>query len=411
MSLEEPTERLSIWDEYPYLDNVTADFRNGGFPTNINPFPQASSAPRLNMQASHSAQAIIIDGCEHPHVFVGTEHNLGEYELNGTKRDNPIEVLDVIYRYSGMRFGPHGQFPQATIIYRDLTTKEISFFHLNRFTRGADDFGFLNKWENFNQLKAGAIITPETVLSTSPAHIGPAYCLGTNLSTAYITFPDVIEDAMLISESAAKKMTSSQVSRVVINGKPDMRFLNLYGDEDDYRIIPNIGDVVREDGLLCGMRPTDSKTFAADVDPKSLREVRDMQDTLYTIKPGSIVADIEVFINQNQTKHPYLQIDQYQDGAIAYWRAIWQAYVRLVKNVPIKPKISKTFNTLIDTAILRLVAMKASPIPKMAKAKPDLEGLNGQPVDYIQIVITYIAKRKVQKGFKLSNRYGGMPMV
>lgn len=407
---------LSIHDEYPLLNNVSADLRNAGYPSAFNPIPQGASAPRLNMLGSHLPQALIIDGCEQRNLFAGTEPDLGEQEFNLSRRDNPVQILEVIPKYSGMSFhkdgGAGSQIPRITVLCRDLKTGKIGYFHVDRYFRGTDDFGHLNVWSNINTLEVGNVITPDLVLSTSPAHKGPAYCLGVNANTVYMTLPEGIEDAMLISRSLAKKMTSTQISRVVINVKPDSRILNTYGDEDDYRILPIIGEKIRDDGILFASRPTSCMTYAADVDPESLMKIRDMQDTLYTVKKNGIVVDLEFFVNrQRASNHPYTQIDAYQRATEEYWRKIIDGYRKHCK-VPNPPEITNELNNLVNTAMIRLLAMGASvPGFNAQRSRPDLEGINGQPVDYIQIVVTYMAKREVQKGFKITDSYGGKGVI
>lgn len=405
---------LHIHKEYPLLSNVTADFRSAGYPANYCPFPQGVSGPRLNMLGSHLPQAMVIKGCQHPHVFTGTESDLGLLEFNPTKRKNPIEVLEVIPRYAGMEFGnaiPGQQIPQITVIYYDRVEKIVSYFNVDRYFHGTDDFGFFYDWKNVKMLyDKTQVIGPDVTLITSPRHDGPAYMMGRNVQTAYMTLPDGIEDAFLLADDEAEAFTTWQISQLVINSKPDMRFLNSQGTVDDYKIVPNIGERVRSDGIVCALRPTSALTYAADVDPQGLMSIRDMQDTLYTIKKNGVVLDLDFHVNrQRASNHPYEQVTNYCNAMNRYHQAIYDAYRRHCKSSR-TVKISNDFNRLVSTAITRLL-ISGHTVPGLSnRTRPELEGVNGQPVDYIQIVLTYAAERKVQKGFKLTDRYGGAPV-
>jgi hypothetical protein len=78
-------------------------------------------------------------------------------------------------------------------------------------------------------------------------------CDGVNLITTYISTDKTMEDGILISESAAKKLASPLISVYSISLNENDIVLNLYGDDNEYLGMPYIGEKVK-DGIVCAIR-------------------------------------------------------------------------------------------------------------------------------------------------------------
>ncbi len=400
--------------DYPYLNNCIADLRLMGFPSFLNPSASQTSSPRTNMFASHIAQAMIIEGCELPQLFTGVEYNLGQYEFNTSHREQDAEVLAVIPKYPNMT-GNNGHIinnPQILVIYHGLTDHKLHYFTVDQYTKGSDGFGYKNTLLNMNKLHTQAgntgsfLLTKDVTLVTSPAHKGNQYCLGTNLNCAYMTMMDTIDDAMLVSASAADKLCSTEVATVAFTIPQDSRPVNLFGTgPDNVKFIPDIGEVVGRDGYLCALRPMQTETYAADLDPQTLMRPMQEIDIIKRVKPGAKVIDIEFIFNPQRRNFGTfgMQMEKYNQAMRVYWESIVATYNQYHKQYPPSPE----FHSLVTKALTHLLMFNPG------KKKYEIFGTvaRKQPVDFIQVSITYALPRPINKAFKITDRNGHKGVV
>lgn len=395
---------------YPYLSNLSSDIRLVGYPAFLYPFPQHTSSSRLDMYASHIDQALSIEGAEFPALFTGMEGELLKYNLDSSRREQAAEIIARIPKYPP-RFGDSrlGENPSTLVIYRGLDDRMAHYCTVESFTLCSDGYGYANTLVNQHLLQPGYVLEPNTTLQHPPEIKGPKfaqYCLGVNLRTVFLTLPETIEDAMLISKSAAKKMKSTAYYKRTIRLRANEHPLNLYGDELEFRFLPDIGDHVREDGLLYAARPISTGTFTADLFPGSLREFHALHDRQIHA-PGGKVVDIEVHmpkkIRAKVDSHVYAQAIKYHKASMKYWETIVAVYQQCRRD---KIAVSPEFSSLVTTAMGRLIA-DGNSVPGVPQAKSvDLIGRGGKPIDFIEIDITYAVERSVEYGFKITGRDG-----
>ena len=223
-------------EDGPLLADTNASVKLLGLEALLVPFPQNTSSQRISMFASHIVQALPPEEAEHPYIYTGYENIIGRYSFNQTERDQDIFVLDVIPKYPETKgANPIKYNPRYTVIYVGRDDGLVHYFHLDKYTKGTDGYGYENTWMNTSMLKPDVIVPKEVPLSKSPSHIGEhGYGMGTNVNVAFITLPEVNNDAFLISERMAKKFTTTAYHTAAIDIFPDQVPLNLYGDEDDY---------------------------------------------------------------------------------------------------------------------------------------------------------------------------------
>lgn len=405
-SLTEPAAVLHR--DYPYLNNVNIDPRLSGFQAGLIPFLPGTSSPRVDMYASHLNQAMVLDGGEFPMIFAGPEQNLGEYEFSKTRRNQDITVLEVIPKYPTV-FGPNriGKNPSLTVIYVGHTDKKLHYMTIDSYHKGSDGFGYELVWENTHLLtQPNTPITKETRLTTSPNHRDGLYGMGLNLNVAYMTLEETIEDAMLLSESAAEKMMTSELHEVKIIVRPDQYPLNVYGHEDEVRFMPDIGDIVNADGILAIFRPLNAETIISDTTKGSLDELQQLHDDVYVAPAGSVILDITINAahSSKAPKSLYAQADKYVQASNKYWQEIVRVYGQNRQTY----ELAEESNTLLSTAIQRLTAAGiAVQLPGVSrKPKTKLIGKNKQPIEFMEITIVFATKRKFAPGFKITGRDG-----
>lgn len=396
--------------EFPYLNNVNMDHRLLGFQAGHNSFVQNTSAGRLDMWSSHMNQAMVLEGATFPRLFSGYEQNLGDYEFSKTERDQDIVVLAVIPKYP-MIHGDRNirKNPSITVIYRGLDDNRIGYMEVDSYTKCSDGFGYENKYLNRHLLDVGQVITKDVKMVTSPIHKDGLYCPGVEAQVAYMTLEDTIEDAMLISRSLADKMTTTEIHRETITIDANQHPLNLYGDETEFKFLPDIGEVVGSHGLLCGFRNVTPESFISDAMPSALNIPQATHDDNYYAAPGSEILDIDFHVAKGAKiqKYLYSQVEKYTYANHNYWQRVLAVY----QEYKSKYRLSPAFNTLVTIGIQRLIAAGFSVPGTQRRSKVKLIAKSKRPIDFIQVTITYMSRRACANGFKITAKYGNKGVI
>ncbi len=401
-----------MFPENHYLGNTNADVRLLGQESLLSPFLQNTSAQRGMMLSSHVAQALCLDGAEHPRIFTGYETIFGQYEVSSSGRDQSIQIIEVIPLFTpGIGQKPINENPRFTVIFRGCADNKIDYINIDRYTRRSSWYGYENKLTNFNLLSPGNLVTKDVKFATSPIHDGNKYMMGTNVNVAYMAISGTSDDAFVISESLAERLTTTALSSLPLSITQQQIPLNLYGQDDEYKFFPDIGEAVREDGILCGFRTPTPDTFIRDVSDVGLITPQPLHDTLYYAPPGAIVTNVEVYINRKcRTKTPqniFEQTTKYRDAINRYHLRIWEVYRRMQKE---GQHITPKFCTLVTRAIANLKA-EGIKIPgynlrgdiTLKKKKDDIE--------FMHLIITYKYKNYASLGFKLTGRNGDKGVI
>lgn len=397
----------ALGKEFPYMNNVNLDPRLIGFQAGLVPFVAHVSAARLDMFASHLNQAMVLEGAEFPYIYTGYEQLLGEHEFSKTNRDQDIRILAVIPKYPIV----HGiksinKNPSITIVYQGLSDNKMHYMVVESYTKCSDGFGYLNDYVNNHLLSVGQFISKETKLVTSPIHKDGLYCSGVNANVAYMTLDDTIEDAMLISRSTADKKQTYEIHQETIQIDANQYPLNTYGDETEFKFIPDIGEKVNASGILCSFRPINNDTFISDTMPESLNNPQVLFDDIFYAPPFSEILNIEFHVSKSAKipKHPFAQIEKYTYATNKYWQEIIAVYQQYKNSYQLSPG----FHTHVTTAIQRLTAagITVPGFPRRSKTK--LIAKNKRTIDFIQMTVTYMSKRPCAEGFKTTGRDGAL---
>lgn len=392
--------------DVPLLKDTNANVKLLGLEELMIPFLQFTSSQRVSMFASHIVQALPPEHAEHPYIYTGYENIIGKYSFNPTERDQEIYILDVIPKYPENRGAKPLKFnPRYTVIYVGKDDGQVHYFHLDKYTKGTDGYGYKNEWMNTSMLKPDVVVPRDVIFSKSPSHIGNnGYGMGCNANVAFISFPEVNNDAFLVSDRIARKFETTAIHTMDIDIKPTQAPLNLYGDQEDHRFLPDIGEFVREDGIICGFRSPNDSTFVSDM--MSLNTPYVLHDDLYYAPPGSQIIDIDFYASpmKNKVKTDramYAQVDKYLQPMSQYWQRVIACYNKVKDNKKIS--LSPEFSTFVTRA-MAFEMSSGKKIPGFNK-KPDIKLCRGKErIEFIHVTITYKYRRVCSNAFKISDR-------
>ena len=368
------------------------------------------SGSRACMLASHLSQFMIPKDGDLPNLFTGYEYDVGKYEFNSCEIKDDIEVLSIIPKYNFFIEGKSviSNNPLYLIIFKNLATNEIDYLTLTTYTKHTEGYGYENTFLNQHLLQVNNIIPKNTKLYTSSAHKGNEYQIGVNANVVYMTLTDSVEDAFPMSKSLSDKLTPTGIETISIS--MDMRSfpINLFGDDVDYKIIPNIGENIKKDGVVYAFKNTDNISIINDLKQENLTKYNTLFDTCYYGKAGAEIVDIDVYLDPSIQLPPYFnQIKQYHDSTMIHYENIREVYLKYKESFT----ISKKLNTLVTKAMsfLYLNGVYIDKVGSRNKKKITLTDKD-KPIE-LKVDITYKYQKKVTNGFKITGRDGGKGVI
>ena len=375
-------------------------------------FAETCSTQRISMFSAHQSQSLNLHGAEFPGIATGWECMSGNYEW-ASKLEHDIQIIKVIPKFRlnmGASILRHN--PSKLIIYRTINTEHpvVDIMEIKDYTALTDGFGYKNKMTEANYLLSeNSIITKGTQFTTSPSHDDELYKQGVNANVVYLTEQAVTEDAARISESLAKKMEHTAICSSTIQIPRLSIPLNNYGTDDEYKLFPDVGDIVNKDGVLMAFRPKHDETFLSEIKNESLMKTEYLHDNIYYAVPGAEILDVQVYIThrafRNKKYHngPYSQLFKYQAQHNQFYEDVLNTHQQLKTE-------GEAISNKFSNYIIKLLELNPNYNEKNEAKNKKL--INKKDlINFAQVAITYGYKRNVGLGFKITGRYGDKGVI
>lgn len=324
----------------PNVD-TSLDPRLLGGVTTIDPWVSGCSASRSAMRASFLNQMLVIKGATERPIVSGAEREYGKYtmRIEVPTRCKVIKVLRKYPRNLGILEFKHNSI--TSIIYESLENGELGCIHIPNYHWNHKVFGFEYKINPIvKNLSPGTLLEKGTVLADSPA-VKPNgdYWYGINTNVAFMSLPGIIEDGFIASKSYCKKLQTKGYGSAIIEWGTDHYPLNLYGkDAEDYRYFPDIGERIRDDGIIFATREYDPILAICNMSNDALRTVNHTFDKITYYSPSSVDADDMPMVENISVWHTHnpdlwrtpplmeRQVRQYLDATKIYHTGIYDVY-------------------------------------------------------------------------------------
>jgi len=290
-------------DNVESVCDITPDLT--GCTTNLQLYPQGSSATRVQMEGVHYTQRTQIDGAELRTLFTGVERDYAKYMFNVIV-EHDCRVLRVIHRFAKPGIQQPDTKPLETLVFVELINEEsesskVDLIRIPYHVSNHQTFGF--ELVMTRQLGKSMYLPKGTILAESKSVIDNEYCVGLQAKTILVSHPMVIEDSCLISQSLADKMmTYGYKTHSMTIGERDYP-LFLYEDSNGKpALFPEVGMKVREDGILLAKREHDTILAAVEMSEHALHDPCGHYDDCIFVDPESVVIDIKVFRDDHKPK-------------------------------------------------------------------------------------------------------------
>lgn len=347
------------------------------------PFSASNSGSRKLMFGTQLEHRLPLLKPEVAFIQTGYEKQFGENSSSFCKSKESVKVIGSVAKFE---WAPkHHYF----IFAKGLESNNLYVFERKEYKHITENYGYLFNNDLFDSLEVGGVIPSETVIQKSMAFDEYNNRMdGRNLLTMYSANEDTMEDAIVISESASKKLASPLVKKVNIIINDNDIPLNLYGDSNSYKVFPDIGEESKN-SILLGLRREKSEECLYSQSYSRLRELS-ISDERYTVS-GKVV-DVNIYCNAPNRLGEYaynIQLKKYYDN-----------HIRCCKEIVdlITPYIEDGY--IMDYDLHKLYSNS-------------LGAINGKQYfservfSNIILEITLVEEINVLRGDKLSNRYGG----
>lgn len=356
-------------------------------------FPGANNVMRSAMNVKHNSQHLTIDNPEFPFVFDGKENLAGEFSSFYTKTDKNYEVIEVCKKYDELLKGKsfvalYFLYCKDDDSYTVMERKEVENL--------TENFGFEYKNDTIDSLEVGEKIEKGTILSSSTSYDDNMNTsVGVNGRIIYAVHPAVQDDAIICSESFAKRMVTNNVQTKTIAISSNTLLLNLYGKDGEYQGLPNIGDVV-SNGIIAATRKLKESKMFSDMRDQSLRNINFQTDTL-CYGDGEII-DINVYNND-----PNVKVNKANKILLQYYNDAKWFYTKVYK---ICKKITESGSKHIDRRIRHWKRMAMNYLDNQA-----IWAYNDNVFSGMMVEILVRRKDCINVGRKIVGRAGNKTVV
>lgn len=384
-----------------------------------NSFALYNSSSRGAMFASQYSQKLTLDHPDEPTVIAGPEMELAKTTFS-TKMPEDGKIIKIIPRYpKGVGQGAINFNPETVVIYEKERNKEIDYFVIAHHTSYHQIFGFKNikNEDNISKLKPGAFFRKDEIFTDTPGvSESGCYSAGLSLNVAFMSHPAVSEDGIIVSRDVLPRFkTRVYDKRVVELGSREFP-MNLYGTPDDFKPFPEIGEYIRDDGILMMLRKYDQDTTPVSMSKFDVMEPDFLFDKpVYVRGGGGRIVDIKVYKSNNPMR--YLptgmgeQLEKYHQALLTFHQEIVNTEKTLrreryklfgVDALKLSPRLSNL--------VIRSMALTGERVKPQGKTDPNRQTLNlsyrKDPIDEYRIEFIVEYELIPDMGFKLTDFHG-----
>lgn len=336
------------------VNQVTS--RTAGVAVGLNSNRECNSPSRLYMLSKNQGKAAVIDFPTNRKLPSGDEQ---EYAKTARRIEtlSEVQVMEIFFIRDPYNTAETTPWGTTYVIVKDLENGQYDVIEMSKFNAQNMDLGFEYAYKDdlMRTLKKGARYRKGTTFATS-TRISESneWCPGLETRVAAMSHVYTEEDAVVISESYAKKVgvTFCRTHDHQWNEEEYIP-LNLYGTANDPQPFPLPGQSVRADGIVMGFRRKDPAVALSALSAKALMTPDPIYDLLYFSPNECVVADIEVqterYKNQSNNRRaekisqPHTRVfEQYEEAANTMYNEVLRWYNRLTFDYSDKrPPLSK----------------------------------------------------------------------
>ena len=370
------------------------------------------------MFANHINQFVHLKAPEFPKVFTNFEDQIGEYSIAYKKAQSTFDIIAKVVK---------NQYNYDLIVqYKDTGIYDV--IHYNVAHNITEDYGYKVN-DCIADKAAGDTIQKDQFIYKSDNYDDDGnFSYGVNLKTLYIPWKNLTyEDGVVISKSAAEKLTSYKVEKTMFSVNTNDILLNLYGTDSVYKSFPKVGDKV-DSRILVALRRKDKRSELYDLQGNKMREVDPSNDDIiYT--GGGTVVDIDIFSNaslaelRKRTNVFNKEILGVLENNYRYWKELAEELEKIIPCKTLTEAEMKEERLEFGHVCKHSISRSENPNKytdelaytwKLAHENIDEKiqwRYDGKTFDNFKLQFTILEEHKLVCGSKITGRYGNKGVI
>lgn len=361
-------------------------------------FSDKISSSRNILFNNNLEQTLVLEKPEFPRVFTGYENVIGSFSTGYFKSECDWKVVEKISKFPLL---PDMNF---ILILYDKKNKVYDLIERKVGESLTESYCYLYNNDNFDSKKKGDVIKKDEIIRRSVSFDeNMNYSYGVNAKVVYLIENNTINDAIVCSESFKKKMTNNFIEDVEINVNNNDLLLNLYGDFENYKCFPDIGEKVKKK-IISSRRRIEYDKILYDLQDTLLRSVNYNTDTPFYINgdEGTLI-DIDIFSNRSIED---LEKNMYNDQIVKYLKITDTYYQSIVDLLGDIMENSETGGYTCSENLSYVYRRCVDIVNKEVKWKDDKNEF-----DNLVILFKVLNRSEIHVGSKIANRYGGKGVI
>lgn len=311
-------------------------------------WPADIDASRLYMNTAETRQSLTLIDPDVPRLSTSWENPLGRLNKDRSYKrlDGTWEVKDIIKKFRNGEMYTIVFYNEETDTY-DMIEKQIT-------ENLSEKFGFAFNTEKMDSLKVGDVITDEVIYKSTSYDKNMNYRYGKNAKVLYSTSTCTIEDAVRIRKGWADGVKSVEVDTVSASVNTNHIPLNLYGDDEHYKVCPDFGEPI-QNSTVFALRMINKEHILVDFQKQNMKKIYST-DTDYLVSEAdeSYIYDIDIYYNGDdpfpdnvffkQLKGYYDDICAYADKMLEWTVRIKNSGSKYTDNIPFYKSKYQHFN-------------------------------------------------------------------
>lgn len=342
------------------------------------------------MLHSQTEQFVVLQNSEFPKVFTGYENVVARYSNSIKKADRNLEIVDKVIKNENNYF---------LIVKDENNHYDIIFRKEAEHLTESYCYGYQNdvidKKKKKDKIKKGEVLYKATSFDDNGN-----YGYGRNANCCYMICNETIEDAIVVSQSFVDKMKNNYLTNIEVSLNTNDILINLYGDNENYKPFPDIGEYT--DGkVLVARRRIFYENALYDLKTENLRKINYLTDNVFYEK-GRIV-DIDIFCNKKEEDLDDIFYHQIK-GYLAMQRDYYMQVKEKLRDILEDPKATYSDD-------IAFMYKKAKEYLEVDDEDSERKWENEGVFDNIIINFTVMSESALSIGSKLANRFGGKGVV
>ena len=293
--------------------------------------PAYINSMRSVMFTSHLKQFLNMPNSEFPYYFMGSENCVGKHNTGSFKEaDGDMQVYRKIVKFKDIVDDP----TVYVVFFYNYKKQRYEVVERKELEDLIENFGVPFNNEFIDSLEEGDMVNSGEVLYKSASYDEDMnYGYGKNAVVMYTLDPNTAEDAAEVRKGFAYDCEHLESDTHEICYNDNDFFLNMFGDDDNFKVIPDIGEFT-DKGYLCAIRRQFNNQLFYDFKKSSLSEIHESDDVRW-VDGAQQVVDIDIYNNQEgeieDTKFTK-QINKYLRSQNEYYREILETCEEIINS-------------------------------------------------------------------------------